>query len=75
MLDYDKSQELMLAEEAKHLETIQEIPGLSADVVAAMCSLYRAGWRDCWMEEAKARLCIVLDTAPAYKEGGADDVR
>jgi hypothetical protein len=56
MLDYDKSQELMLAEEAKHLETIQEIPGLSADVVAAMCSLYRAGWRDCWMEEAKAQI-------------------
>ena len=75
MLDYDKSNELMLAEEAKHLETIQEIPGLNPDVIAAMCSLYRAGWRDCWMEEAKARLCVVLDTAPAYKEGSADDVR
>ena len=75
MLDYDKSQELMLAEEAKHLETIQEIPGLNPDVIAAMCSLYRAGWRDCWMEEAKARLCIVLDTPPAYKEGSADNVR
>ena len=75
MLDYDKSQELMLAEEAKHLETIQEIPGLSADVVAAMCSLYRAGWRDCWMEEAKARLCVVLDVPPAYKEGSTGSVR
>jgi hypothetical protein len=75
MLDYDKSQELMLAEEAKHLESIQEIPGLNPDVVAAMCSLYRAGWRDCWMEEAKARLCVVLNVSPTFKEGSADDVR
>jgi hypothetical protein len=75
MLDYDKSQELMLAQEAEYMKSIQEIPGLSADVVAAMSSLYRSGWRDCWMEEAKARLCVVLDTPPAYKEGSADDVR
>jgi hypothetical protein len=64
MLDYDKSQELMLAEEAKHLEIIQAIPGVNADVVAAMCSLYRRGWRDCWMEEAKAQI-----------DGSEDDVR
>jgi len=51
MLDYDKSQELMLAEEAKHLESIQEIPGLNPDVVAVMVSLYRTGWRDCWIVE------------------------
>ena len=86
MLDYDKSNELMLAQEAKYMESIQEIPGLSADVVAVMSDLYRSGWRDCWMEEAKARLCVVLDTAPAYKEvsedkptahieGSTDDVR
>lgn len=75
MLDYDKSQELMLAQEAEYIKSILEIPGLNADVVAVMSNLYRSGWRDCWMEEAKARLCVVLDTAPAYKEGSADDVR
>lgn len=75
MLDYDKSQELMLAEEAKHLESIQAIPGLNPDVVAAMCSLYRAGWRDCWMEEAKARLVILVDVSPTNKEGSTDDVQ
>jgi hypothetical protein len=75
MLDYDKSNELMLAQEAKYLETIQEIPGLSVDVVAVMSNLYRAGWRDCWMEEAKARLCVVLDMPPAYKEGSEANVR
>ena len=75
MLDYDKSQELMLAQEADYMKSILEIPGLNADVLAVMSNLYRSGWRDCWMEEAKARLCVVLDTAPAYKEGSADDVR
>ena len=86
MLDYDKSNELMLAREAEYMKSIQGIPGLNADVVAVMADLYRSGWRDCWMEEAKARLCVVLDTAPAYKdvsedkptahiEGSADDVR
>jgi hypothetical protein len=75
MLDYDKSQELMLAQEAAYMKSILEIPGLNADVVAVMSNLYRSGWRDCWMEEAKARLYLVLDTAPAHKEGSADDVR
>ena len=64
MLDYDKSQKLMLAKEAEHLESIQAIPGLNPDVVAVMCSLYRAGWRDCWMEEAKADI-----------DGSEDDVQ
>ena len=54
MLDYDKSNELMLAREAKYMESIQGIPGLNAGVVAVMSDLYRSGWRDCWMEEAKA---------------------
>ena len=86
MLDYDKSNELMLAREAKYMESIQGIPGLNADVVAVMADLYRSGWRDCWMEEAKARLCVVLDLPPEYIdvseneliahiEGSADDVR
>jgi hypothetical protein len=84
MLDYDKSQELMLAQEAAYMKSILEIPGLNADVVAVMSNLYRSGWRDCWMEEAKARLCVVLDTAykevsedvpTAHIEEGTDDVR
>ena len=75
MLDYDKSNELMLAREAKYMESIQGIPGLSDGVVAVMSDLYRSGWRDCWMEEAKARLCVVLDTAPAHIEESTDDVR
>jgi len=56
MLTYDKSQELMLAQEAEYMKTILGIPGLSADIVAVMSDLYRSGWRDCWMEEAKARI-------------------
>jgi hypothetical protein len=75
MLDYTKSNELMLAQEADYMKSILEIPGLNADVVAVMSNLYRSGWRDCWMEEAKARLYLVLDTAPAHKEGSTDDVR
>jgi hypothetical protein len=84
MLDYDKSQELMLAQEADYMKSILEIPGLNADVVAVMSNLYRSGWRDCWMEEAKARLCVVIDTAykevsedvpTAHIEEGTDDVR
>ena len=54
MLDDDKSQELMLANEAELMKSIQEIPDLNASAIAAMAALYRAGWRDCWMEEAKA---------------------
>ena len=64
MLDYDKSQELMLAREAAYIEELQAIPGLNADVVAVMSNLYRSGWRDCWMEEAKADI-----------DGSEDDVR
>ena len=74
MLDYDKSQELMLAEEAKHLETIQAIPGVNADVVAAMCSLYRRGWRDCWMEEAKARFKETTDIVDKIEAEDANGV-
>lgn len=54
MLDYDKSHELMLANEAEHMKSIQKIPNLNAEVVAVISALYRTGWRDCWMEEAKA---------------------
>ena len=34
MLDYDKSQELMLAQEADYMKSIQEIPGLNPDILA-----------------------------------------
>lgn len=56
MLDYDKSQELMLAQEAEYMKSLQEMPDVNAAVLAAMAALYRAGWRDCWMEEAKNQL-------------------
>jgi hypothetical protein len=70
MLDYTKSNELMLAKEAEYMKSLQAIPSLNAGVLAVMSDLYRSGWRDCWMEEAKARLCVVLDTA--YKEVSED---
>lgn len=53
MLDYIKSEELMLAKEAEHMKKLLELPDLSVDVVAVMSALYRTGWRDCWLEEAK----------------------
>ena len=65
MLDYNKSSELMLAKEAAYMKELLEIPGVDAETLAAMCSLYRAGWRECWMEEVKA-LTLGMDT---------DDVR
>jgi hypothetical protein len=55
MLDWTESEKQMLAEEAKHLKSIQEIPGLNPDVVAAMVSLYRTGWRDCWIVEMRSQ--------------------
>lgn len=64
MLTYTKSEELMLAKEAAYIEKLQAIPDLNVSALAAMCSLYRAGWRDCWMEEAKADI-----------DGSADDVQ
>jgi hypothetical protein len=65
MLDYNKSQELMLAKEAAYIEKLQAIPGVNVEAIAAMVALYRAGWRECWMEEVKA-LTLGMDT---------DDVR
>ena len=64
MLNYDKSQELMLAKEAAYMKELLEIPDLNAAALAAMAALYRAGWRECWMEEAKAQV-----------GGSTDDVR
>ncbi len=51
MLDWVDSEKRMLAEEAKHMESLQEIPGLNPDILAVIASLYRAGWRDCWITE------------------------
>ena len=56
MIDFNKSEELMVAKEAQYIADLQEIPGINADVLAAMTSLYRTGWRDCWMAEAVAQL-------------------
>ena len=62
MIDSKKSEELMLAKEAQYIKDLQEIPGINAEVLAAMSSLYRAGWRDCWMEEATAHLDANIKT-------------
>ena len=64
MMDYSKSQELMLAREAQYIDDLKDLEGMNADVLGAMSSLYRAGWRDCWMEEAKADI-----------DGSTDDVQ
>jgi hypothetical protein len=56
MIGFNKSEELMVAKEAQYIADLQGIPGMNADVLAAMSSLYRAGWRDCWMAEAVAQL-------------------
>ena len=63
MLDYNKSTELMLAKEAAYMKEFLEIPGVDGEMLAAMATLYRAGWRECWMEEAKAQI-----------DGSEDDV-
>ena len=56
MIDSKKSEELMLAKEAQYIKDLQEIPGINAEVLAAMSSLYRAGWRDCWIADAMNQL-------------------
>jgi hypothetical protein len=75
MLTYTKSEELMLAKEAAYMEKLQEIPDLNVSALAAMAALYRAGWRECWMEVAKAHFDVSEDEPTAHKEEGTDDVR
>ena len=75
MLTYTKSEELMLAKEAGYMEKLQEIPDLNVSALAAMAALYRAGWRECWMEEAKAQPVWTLEDSLGVKEEGTDDVR
>ena len=48
VIDRVKSEELMLAREAGYIEELGNIKELSAEVIATMVGLYRAGWRDCW---------------------------
>jgi hypothetical protein len=52
MTSTQESEALMLAKETGYIESLKEIPGINAEVLAAMSSLYRAGWRDCWEAEA-----------------------
>lgn len=61
MTSTQKSEALMLAKEAGYIESLKEIPGISAEVLAAMSSLYRAGWRDCWVVEAEAQLDKIME--------------
>ena len=75
MLTYTKSEELMLAKEAAYIEKLQAIPGVNAEALAAMAALYRAGWRECWMEVAKAHFDVSEDEPTAHEDVSADDVR
>ena len=75
MIDRAKSEELMLAKEAGYISEIEQIKGTSPEVLAVMSSLYRAGWRDCWMEEAKAQPQWTLEDSLGIKKGSADNVR
>jgi len=74
MLDWTESEKRMLAEEAKHMESILDIPGLNADIVAVMSSLYRTGWRDCWIVEMFAHADVNTNGASAHKEKGKSNV-
>ena len=75
MLTYTKSEELMLAKEAAYIEKLQAIPDLNTSALAAMAALYRAGWRECWMEVAKAHFDVSEDEPTAHIEESTDDVR
>jgi hypothetical protein len=46
----------MLEEEAKHMESLQEIPGLNPEILAVISALYRSGWRDCWLTEIVSQI-------------------
>ena len=56
MTNTQESEALMLAKETGYIESLKEIPGINAEVLAAMSSLYRAGWRDCRVVEAEASM-------------------
>lgn len=49
MIDWVKSERQMLAREAAYINELKETcgPELSAEILAVMSGLYRAGWRDC----------------------------
>ena len=52
MIDRAESERLMLTHEARYIEEIEQVKGVSPEVLATMAALYRAGWRDCWTAEA-----------------------
>lgn len=61
MTSTQESEALMLVKETGYIESLKEIPGINAEVLAAMSSLYRAGWRDCWVAEAEAQLDKIME--------------
>ena len=56
MIDRAMSERLMLAKEAMYIKDLKEIPGINTEVLAALSSLYRSGWRDCWEAELMAEM-------------------
>ncbi len=54
MMCWTDSEKRMLAREAGYIENLKQVEGVSPEVLAAMVSLYRAGWRDCWEAEIVA---------------------
>jgi hypothetical protein len=67
MLDFNKSQKQMLAKEAEYMEKLQEMPDVNAAVLAAMSTLYRSGWRDCWVEQARAELAKTVEVITKWE--------
>jgi hypothetical protein len=57
------------------MKELLEIPGVDVETLAAMSALYRSGWRECWMEEAKAQTQWTLEDSLGAKTKDADDVR
>lgn len=51
----EESERRMIAREAWYIDELRQRMSdtLNAEVVAVMASLYRAGWRDCYMEMTK----------------------
>jgi len=50
MMYWIESERVMRKQEADYVSDLKRTLGADAnpDVLAAMVSLYRAGWRDCW---------------------------
>ena len=71
MIDWIESERHMLAREAGYINELKETcgPELSAEVLAVMSGLYRAGWRDCLEMQAVNSWNDRIDQLVAASEG------